>query len=82
MAPGKTIQLSGRFSSLTVASQDFVGYTGNWYLLQADGSTPASYTPVFTVADPTLDIRVWDFNTSADVSGTAGTFRDRTWIPY
>jgi C1A family cysteine protease len=73
-APDKTIQMSGRISSLTVSPQDFVGYTGNWYLLQADGSTPASYTPVFTVADPTLDIRVWNFNTSADVSGTAVPF--------
>ncbi|MGA2122706.1 MAG: DUF3821 domain-containing protein, partial [Methanoregula sp.] len=69
--PGKVINLSTRHQSLTVAPSDFVGRTGNWYLLAADNVTPASYTPVFTVSDPALDVKVWDFNTSADVSGTA-----------
>jgi PGF-CTERM protein len=49
-----------------------VGYTGNWYLLFSDLQTPVgtpTYRAAFTVADPTLDIRIWDFNQAADVTG-------------
>lgn len=68
-APSKTIDLSGRYTSLTVAPSDFVGYSGNWYVLQADGVNATGMA--FTVADPTLDIRIWDYTTNSDVTGTA-----------
>jgi len=66
-SPTKSISLVGRNGSFTVSPSDFVGYTGNWYALDADGfaATPA----LFTVADPTLDIKVWDFALAKDVSG-------------
>ena len=38
-APTKTINLAGRYTNFQVAPSDFVGYTGNWYLLKADGTT-------------------------------------------
>jgi len=67
-SPTKSISLVGRNQSFTVSPADFVGYTGNWYFVDTDtgyASTPA----VFTVADPTLDIKVWDFGLGKDVSG-------------
>jgi PGF-CTERM protein len=73
-APSAKVDLTTRFTSLTVAQQDFVGFTGNWYLLGADKSTPIrdlSNNPivVFTVADPALDIGIWDFQQATDVTG-------------
>jgi hypothetical protein len=87
-APSKTIDLSTRYRSLTVAPSDFVGYTGNWYLVDTNGKAynlPASVTDahpsckctaagcvaslVFTVLDPSLDIRIWDYTTNNDVTG-------------
>ncbi|MGA2918931.1 MEMAR_RS02690 family S-layer glycoprotein [Methanoregula sp.] len=73
-APSAKVDLTGRYTSLTVAQSDFVGYTGNWYLLGADKSTPikdGSGNPivVFTVADPALDIGVWDYQQATDVTG-------------
>jgi PGF-CTERM protein len=73
-APSAKVDLTTRYTSLTVAQQDFVGYTGNWYLLGADKSTAAkdvSGNPivVFTVADPSLDIGIWDFQQATDVTG-------------
>jgi len=69
-SPTKSIDLNGRYTNFMVASSDFVGYTGNWYLLAANGTTPASASAlVFSVADPSLDIKVWDFNQATDVTG-------------
>ena len=68
-APSKTINLTGRYTSLTVAPADFVGYSGNWYVLEGDGFTPMDM--VFTVQDPALDIRIRDYTTNSDVTGTA-----------
>jgi PKD repeat protein len=70
-SPFKTIELNGRYTSLTVIPGDFVGYTGNWYLLGSDGLTPASYTPVFIVMDPALDVRVVDSTHGSDVTGSS-----------
>ena len=43
-APTKSIDIgpsvAGRYLNFQVAPADFVGYTGNWYLLQGDGMTP------------------------------------------
>ena len=70
-APTKTVSLgiAGRYRSMTVAPADFVGYTGNWYLLQGDGTTAEGL--VVTVTDPSLDLAVWDFDQGAEVSGSS-----------
>jgi PGF-CTERM protein len=69
--PSKVIDLGidGRYKYMTVAPADFVGYTGNWYLLDATGSVILSPLEVFNVQDPTLDIKIWDYNQNADVTG-------------
>jgi hypothetical protein len=58
--PTRSISLVGRNTSLTVAPVDFVGFTGDWYLLQPDGITV--FGSVFNVVDPSLDISIWDFS--------------------
>ena len=87
-APSKTIDLKNRYPSMTVAPSDFVGYTGNWYLLDNNGKAytlPEAITSaypdcacdetgciaarVFTVVDPSLDLKIWDFNQNQDVTG-------------
>ena len=61
---------------MTVAPSDFVGYTGNWYLLERSATGARSgcdatgdCSMVFTVADPSLDIKIWDYNQNTDVTG-------------
>ena len=59
---------------MTVAPSDFVGYTGNWYLLNASGARPIGDTPVTqawssTLQDPSLDLKIWDYNQNTDVTG-------------
>jgi PGF-CTERM protein len=72
-SPTRSIDLATRQNGLTVAPSDFVGYTGNWYLV--DPATGFAYVlgnnpiNVFVVSDPTLDIRIWDATQSADVTG-------------
>ncbi len=67
-SPTKSISLIGRNETFTVSPSDFVGYTGNWYFV--DRTTGFACLPaVFTVADPTLDIKVWDFGLGKDVTG-------------
>ena len=51
-------------TSFTVGDT-FVGYTGNWYALNAAGQSVGS---VFNVQDPTLTVNIWDFSQSADVT--------------
>ena len=73
-APSQTVNLAGQYASFTVAQQNFVGYTGNWYLLTATGSafqTGGNPTLVVVVNDPALDIGVWDYNQATDVTGTS-----------
>lgn len=78
-SPSKVINLApDRYKSMTISSADFVGYTGNWYLLNADGktaqtSTYGSATAVINVQDPTLSVAVWDFEQSKDVTGMSIT---------
>jgi hypothetical protein len=76
-APSKVIDLKTRYASFTVAPSDFVGYTGTWYLLGLDGKAANQDPLVFTVADPMLDIRIWDFDLDADVTGTTVTQGDK-----
>jgi len=81
-APSRTIDLSTRYRNLMVSPSDFVGYTGNWYLLGPNGRAYSSGVEgcgcteagciaslVFTVTDPSLDIRIWDYSTGNDVTG-------------
>ena len=67
-APTKTIDLGtgARYKSMTVEQSDFVGYTGNWYSM-IDGTTTSGI--VFSVADPSLVLAVWDFQQANDVTG-------------
>ncbi|MFA6332553.1 MAG: MEMAR_RS02690 family S-layer glycoprotein, partial [Methanoregula sp.] len=72
-SPTKTINLEGgRYYDFTVAPADFVGYTGNWYLLNTDGSYLNS-NAVMNVQDPTLSVAVWDFQQSKDITGMSIT---------
>ena len=73
-APTKTLNLAGRYSNFQVAPSDFVGYTGNWYVLQSDGTTAqtgatGSPVAVFNCQDPTLEVAAWDFVQASDVTG-------------
>jgi PGF-CTERM protein len=80
-APSRTIDLKNRYGNLLVSPSDFVGYTGNWYLLENGAAyknpvpgcgcdaNGCSASMVFTVADPSLDIRIWDYTTNTDVTG-------------
>jgi len=67
-SPTKSISLVGRNNVFTVSPADFVGYTGNWYFVDTV-SNNATLPAAFTVADPTLDLKVWDFGLNKDVSG-------------
>jgi len=76
-APSAKVDLENSYRSFTVDQQSFVGYTGNWYLLAADKATPltdgTNPIVVFTVADPRLEIAVWDFVQASDVTGKSVT---------
>ncbi|WP_292349942.1 DUF3821 domain-containing protein, partial [Methanoregula sp. PtaU1.Bin006] len=74
-SPSRVIDLgvNGRYKLMTVAPSDFVGYTGNWYLLNENASRPigdnGEAAMVFNVMDPSLDIKIWDYNQNTDVTG-------------
>ena len=86
-APSKVIDLKTRYADFMVAPSDFVGYTGNWYLLDQNGRAYSAFANgygtsscgcnaggcvaslVFTVLDPSLDMRIWDYTTNNDVTG-------------
>jgi PGF-CTERM protein len=72
-SPSKKIDLATRYWNFQVAPADFVGYTGNWYLLESGGTQPIiggpPYDAFFTVLDPSLNIIVWDFGQITDVTG-------------
>lgn len=80
-APSRTIDLSSRYTTMMIAPSDFVGYTGNWYLLESNGAAYKNPVPgcgcdangcsaslVFTVQDPNLDIRVYDATLGVDAT--------------
>lgn len=82
-APSRIIDLKTRYNYMTVSPSEFVGYTGNWYLIDTNGraysnedapdcgcdATGCIASLVFTVQDPSLDIRIWDYSTNNDVTG-------------
>jgi PGF-CTERM protein len=68
--PSHTVDVTNRLNAFTVASSDFVGYAGNWYIVNTSGFGAA---PIFTAADPALDIRVWDFTQGTDVTSKSVT---------
>jgi PGF-CTERM protein len=76
-APSAKVDMESSYKAFTVDQQSFVGYTGNWYLLGSDKATPLvnanGPVVVFTVADPRLEIAVWDFVQASDVTGKSVT---------
>jgi hypothetical protein len=85
-SPSRTIDTVSRYTSMMIAPSDFVGYTGNWYLLGANGRAWSPPVPgcgcsvsgctaalVFSVQDPNLDMRVED--------ATLGYDATNGWIP-
>jgi PGF-CTERM protein len=72
-SPTKTLVLDNTYKNFQVSYSDFVGYTGNWYLLDTDGKTPmpttATAKALINVQDPTLSVAVWDWGQSKDVTG-------------
>ncbi|HUH78424.1 MAG TPA: DUF3821 domain-containing protein [Methanoregula sp.] len=76
VAPTKSIDISPSAGNFLVSSADFGGYAGTWFLVSSTGRA-ATYNGnpviVFTVADPTLDIRIWDADMNFDVTGSSTT---------
>jgi PGF-CTERM protein len=77
-SPTKSIDVAARVTSFTVTPADFVGYGGNWYLVDNLGTgfaavkgTAPNLVPVIVIAaaDPTLDLRIWDATQASDVTG-------------
>jgi PKD repeat protein len=73
-SPSKIIDLAGRENNLEVSPADFVGYTGTWYLINPANGHPladsqGSPVALFSVQDPSLDMKIWDLDTGADVTG-------------
>lgn len=79
VSPSKTIDLGvgGRYRSMEVEPSDFVGYYGNWYLLDTSGIKPYGSYPVFIVRDPVLHLNVDNAATGADVNGALVTSGDQ-----
>jgi len=70
-APSKTILITSP-SSFTITYADFGigGQSADWYRIDpATGQTYATAQLAFRVADPTLDLKIWDDTISADVTG-------------
>jgi len=52
-----------------VSSSSFVGYTGNWYALDANGYANNTAGSFFNVKDPSVVVKAWDFSTGIDATG-------------
>ncbi|MFA5267673.1 MAG: DUF3821 domain-containing protein [Methanoregula sp.] len=81
-SPSMTVDLAGRESRFFISPADFVGYTGTWYLVDpSTGMTAVNSSglpiPVFSIADPSLDIKIWDVDTNTDVTGKSVEQGDR-----
>lgn len=79
-SPTRTVDLSaaGGYRSMLVSPADFVGYTGTWYLLNSEGTSPYSHSAVvFTVMDPQIDLAVTNAKTGTSVSGTTVSAGDQ-----
>ncbi|MDD1691237.1 MAG: DUF3821 domain-containing protein, partial [Methanoregula sp.] len=69
-SPTKKLVLDNTYKNFQVSPTDFIGYTGNWYVLESNGKTPiTSVGPVFNVQDPTISVAVWDWGQSKDITG-------------
>ena len=70
MIPEKIIDVSANNKSFYVNPADFATRTGNWYCWStASGLTVGTTAVAFLVADPQLDIKIWDLDQNKDVSG-------------
>ena len=69
-APAKTIiinnfdEVSPAIFHYTVDPATYSGYTGTWYCTSMEPPLP-----IFQVADPQIEIRVWDLDHNQDVTG-------------
>jgi PGF-CTERM protein len=69
-AASKTIPMTANANSFSVTFGDFGGYTGNWYRINPATQTTYDVPQLaFTVADPTLDVSIYDTSISTDVTG-------------
>ena len=73
--PDVVEDLATRETSFTVTQEEFDGYEGQWYLVDANASNHAKYLAgaVFNVKAPKLNVTIRDINQNdgADVSGTS-----------
>jgi PGF-CTERM protein len=83
--PEKIIDISGNNLSFYVNPADFATRTGNWYCWsEGGGLTVGGALLAFQVADPQMDLKVWDLDQSKDVTsksvpaGQKLTFRIET----
>ena len=69
--PEKTITMTGGNNrSFYVNPADFATRTGNWYCwTNSPGLQVGTAGLAFTVADPQMDIKVWDLDQDKDVTG-------------
>jgi PKD repeat protein len=57
------------YKSFTVIPEEFADWTGAWYVLDGEGKAISGATPAFYVADPRLDVKIWDFEHAKNVTG-------------
>ena len=72
--PPGAYDLTPSYNNFAVNPAEFVGYTGNWWavipgLMGSDHM--GGLNPAFVVADPSLDMQIWNYNTNADVTDTS-----------
>ena len=71
-ATAVTLDVTNTKTALSVDQATFADKLGNWY--DCDGTTKfdvcsVAGTKYITVADPTLDVKVWDWSQNKDVTG-------------
>ncbi|MDD5188764.1 MAG: DUF3821 domain-containing protein, partial [Methanoregula sp.] len=68
-APDRTYTLTTPSNTL-IAPATFVSYYGSWYPVDfTSGHANTSQGEFFIVADPSIDLGIWDFTTGSDKSG-------------
>jgi trimeric autotransporter adhesin len=86
-SPTKTIDLkvgSQNQSFLVPSADGGLGAVGNWYLVN-QGNNKADTPAFFSMADPTLNIYVWDFGNAVqrnDVDVTGKTVPQGEWLGF
>ncbi len=77
----RSVDIAGNETHFFVSPDNFVGYTGNWYLVNS--STGFAYNVngspaiVMSVSDPTLEISAWDIDRGVEVTSKSATIGDR-----